>query len=62
MPRGGNMKISIITPVYNVEKYICRCIESVINQSYNDYELILIDDGSLDDLTDSLESLSREEK
>ena len=43
------MKISIITPVYNVEKYICRCIESVINQSYNDYELILIDDGSLDD-------------
>ena len=41
-------KISIIVPVYNVENYINRCIESVIFQNYSDYELILIDDGSTD--------------
>ena len=40
--------ISVIVPVYNGEKYIRRCIESVINQSYRDIELILINDGSTD--------------
>lgn len=42
------MKISIVVPVYNVEKYISDCIESVLNQSYDNYELILINDGSKD--------------
>lgn len=41
-------KISVIIPVYNVEKYLERCIESVINQTYNNIEIILIDDGSAD--------------
>ena len=40
--------ISIIIPVYNVEIYLERCIESVINQTYRDLEIILIDDGSTD--------------
>lgn len=40
--------ISIIIPVYNVEKYLDQCLESVINQSYTDYECILINDGSTD--------------
>lgn len=40
--------ISIIAPVYNVEKYICRCIDSIIGQTYSDWELILVDDGSPD--------------
>ena len=41
-------KVSIIIPVYNVEKYITKTIESVINQTYSDIEVILIDDGSED--------------
>ena len=40
--------VSIITPVYNCEKYLEECILSVISQTYNDWELILIDDFSLD--------------
>lgn len=42
------MKFSIIVPVYKVEKYIKSCIDSIINQSFNDYEVILVDDGSPD--------------
>lgn len=40
--------ISVIVPVYNSQNYIERCIESIINQIYQDYELIIIDDGSTD--------------
>ena len=41
--------ISIIVPVYNSEKYLERCINSILNQTFVDYELLLIDDGSSDD-------------
>lgn len=40
--------ISVIIPVYNVEKYLAECVESVLNQSYTDYEVILVDDGTTD--------------
>ena len=40
--------VSIIIPVYNVEKYLRNCIDSVINQVYSDYEVILVNDGSTD--------------
>lgn len=41
-------RISVIIPVYNVEHYLNRCIESVISQSFSDFELILVDDGTPD--------------
>lgn len=42
------MKFSILVPVYNVERYITECIDSLLNQTYKDYEIILVDDGSTD--------------
>lgn len=41
--------ISIIVPVYNTQKYVAECIESILNQDFNDFELILVNDGSTDD-------------
>lgn len=41
-------KISILVPVYKVEPYLQRCIDSVLAQSFTDWELILVDDGSPD--------------
>ena len=43
-----NKKISIIVPVYNAERTVERCIKSLINQTYKDLEILLIDDGSKD--------------
>lgn len=41
-------KISVIVPVYNAEKYLHRCIDSILSQTFTDFELLLIDDGSKD--------------
>lgn len=45
-------KLSVIIPAYNVEKYIERCINSILNQTYRDFEIIFIDDNSLDRTND----------
>lgn len=54
-----NIKISILVPVYNVEKYLPRCIESVLSQDFTDYELILVDDGSSDKCADICDEYSK---
>src|SRR5699024_3880927 len=43
-----DVKISVIIPVYNVEKYLNRTLQSIVNQSFDSYEVILINDGSTD--------------
>ena len=43
-----NPKISVIVPVYNVENYLARCVDSILAQTFSDFELLLIDDGSTD--------------
>lgn len=40
--------ISVIVPIFNISKYLDKCIESILNQSYSDLEIILVDDGSSD--------------
>lgn len=42
-------KISVIVPCYNQEKYIKECLDSLVSQTFKDYEVIVIDDGSTDD-------------
>ena len=37
-----NLQLSIIVPVYNVEKYLNKCLESLVNQTYKDYEIIIV--------------------
>ena len=40
--------LTVVIPVYNVERYLKRCIESVLAQEWKDYEILLVDDGSTD--------------
>ena len=56
-----NPKISVVFPVYNNEKYIEKCIRSVMNQSFKDIEMIVIDDGSTDSAPAILDRLSEED-
>lgn len=45
------MKVSFILPIYNVEKYLSECVESILAQTYSDFEILLVDDGSPDNCT-----------
>ncbi len=51
--------ISVIVPVYNVEKYLVRCINTLVKQTYNNLELILVDDGSTDNCAEICDELEK---
>ena len=53
--------ISVIVPVYNVEKYLEECLDSIQNQTYSDIEVILVNDGSLDNSKDICEKYCKED-
>ena len=53
---------SIIVPVYNTEKYLKKCLESIVNQTFDDYEVIIVNDGSTDGSEKILEQYKQNEK
>ena len=60
--RLQNGKISVLVPVYNAEKYIEKCIKSIINQTYKNIEIILIDDESKDDSLNIMKKMQKQEE
>ena len=56
------MFFSVIVPVYKVEEYLPACIESVLNQTFTDFELILVDDGSPDTCPQICEEYAKKDK
>ncbi len=57
-----NDLISIIVPIYNVEKYLKKCLESIINQTYENLEIILVNDGSTDRCGEICEEFTKKDK
>ena len=54
--------ISTIIPVYNVDNYLPKCVDSIINQTYQNLEIILVDDGSLDRCPDICDEYAKKDK
>ena len=55
-------KISVIVPVYNVEQYLPQCLDSIINQTYKNLEIICVDDGSPDNSGKILDEYAKKDK
>ncbi|WP_407377218.1 glycosyltransferase family 2 protein [Methanobrevibacter sp.] len=56
------VKISVIVPVYNVEKYLSECMDSLVNQTFEDIEIICVNDGSTDTSPEILENYAKEDR
>lgn len=56
------MKFSIIVPVYNVEKYLDKCLKSILNQTYDNYEVVIVNDGSPDDSQNIIDKYVKNDK
>ena len=62
MNTNQSPKISVIVPIYNVERYIRQCLDSIVSQSLKDLEILLIDDGSTDNSGKIAEKLKKKDK
>lgn len=62
MIKGSNILVSVVVPVYKVENYIENCLNSLINQTYNNWEAILVDDGSPDSSGEICENFAAKDK
>ena len=58
----NNPLISVIVPVYNVENYLDRCVESIVNQTYTNLEIIVVNDGSTDSSEDIIRQWQKKDK
>lgn len=54
----NNVPISVCIPVYNASRYLCECIDSILSQSFVNFELLVVDDGSTDDSVEIIRSYS----
>ena len=54
-----NIKVSIVVPVYNSEKYLQKCINSILNQTLKEIEIIFVDDGSTDNSLSILQEVAQ---
>ena len=57
----NNRLVSIIVPVYNVEKYVGAAIESILNQTFSDFEFIIINDGSVDNTANIIKKYAEQD-
>ena len=55
---NSNISISVCMPVYNASRYLRDCIDSILSQSFTDFELLIVDDGSTDDSVEIIRSYS----
>lgn len=56
-----NELVSIVVPIYNVEKYLSKCIDSLIDQTYKNLEIILVNDGSTDQSGDIAQQYAKQD-
>ena len=57
-----NKKVTVIVPVYKVEKFLNECVESIVNQEYKNLEIILVDDGSPDNCPQMCDEWAKKDK
>ncbi len=55
-------KITVVVPIYKTEKYLRRCVDSILNQTFSDFDLILVNDGSPDNCADIMEEYAKKDK
>ena len=55
-------KVSVVVPIYKVEKYLCECVDSILAQTLHDIEVILVDDGSPDKCPEIVDEYAKKDK